>query len=148
MPTKSLLLPLVLLVAVAVQPEPADRSKKELKRLQGTWTMAALEIDGKDVPADKIDGTTLTIKEDRYTVKVKANSNECALRLDPNQKPAAIDMIFTKPGGATETYAGIYELKDGTLRIARGITAEHKRPDQFMTWPDTGYFVVTWRRRE
>lgn len=146
MMAKSLwLVPLTLLLAA--QPETKDAGKKELERLQGTWVMVGLEIDGKDVGANRIEGTTLTIKGDRYCTKVGKTEHECTIRLDPTKKPPAIDMIFAKPGAAPETCEGIYEVKDGTLRIARGLKADHKRPDQFMTWPGTNYFVVTWKRQ-
>ncbi len=91
------LVPMTLLLAA--QPDQ-DAGKKELKRLQGAWVMVGLEIDGKDVPANKIAQTTLTIKGDRYCTKVKKTEHECTIRLDPTKKPAAIDMIFTKPGSA------------------------------------------------
>ena len=134
-------------LVLAAGPQTPDAAKKELERLQGTWLMVGLEIDGKDVPADKIAETILTIKGDRYSTKVKKTEHECTIRLDPSKKPPAIDMIFTKPGSAPETCAGVYELKGDTLRIARGLTAAQKRPDQFMTWPGTSYFVVTWKRQ-
>ena len=94
------LVPVALLIAA--QPDGTDVAKKELARLQGTWLMVGLEIDGKDVPADKVEGTTLTIKGDRYSTKVKKTEHECTIRLDPAKKPPAIDMIFTKPGGAAD----------------------------------------------
>jgi uncharacterized protein (TIGR03067 family) len=137
----------LLALLVAAQPEAQEPGKKELERLQGTWVMAALEVDGKDVAANKIEDTTLTIKGDRYRVKVKEAEHECVIRLDPKKTPPAMDMIFTKPGSAPETIGGIYEIKDDTLRIARGLGADQKRPDQFMTWPGTNYFVVTWKRK-
>jgi uncharacterized protein (TIGR03067 family) len=135
------------LVLLTTQPGTDDTGKKELQRVQGAWVMVALEIDGKEVAADKIDTTTLTIKGNHYTTRVKKSEHECTIRLDPTKKPPQIDMIFTKPGSAPETCEGIYEIKDDTLRIARGLRADQKRPDQFMTWPDTGYFIVTWKRQ-
>ena len=45
---------------------PAEQAKQELERLQGEWVMAALEVDGKMVPEEKLRGTTLLIKADKY----------------------------------------------------------------------------------
>ena len=137
---------LVVLAGLLAQPQATDQAKKDLERLQGTWEMAALEVDGKDVGAAKIQDTTLTIKGDKYTVKVKKSVNGCTIRLDPSKKPHAIDMIFSEPGNADKVHKGIYMIEGDTLKICRGLNADQERPEQFATWPNTGYFVVTWKR--
>jgi hypothetical protein len=58
------------LMAVIVKGQD-DAAKKDLKLLQGTWIIAGLEVNGALVPANKLEGTVLTIKNDRYIVKVK-----------------------------------------------------------------------------
>jgi uncharacterized protein (TIGR03067 family) len=128
------------------QAEAPDAAKKELERLQGTWVMAALEVNGMDVGVQKVQGAGLTIKGDRYRVKTKGMDHECVLRLDPKKKPPAIDMIFTEPDGREKVCKGIYELDGDKLRICRGLGADQDRPNQLATWPGTNYFVVTWKR--
>src|SRR5438105_2114729 len=134
-----LLVPMAMLLA---QQDGPDQAKQDLKRLQGTWVMAALEVDGKDVGVEKVQGTTLTIKGDQYSVRVKDKVHSCVIRLDPKMDPPAIDMIFTEPGGGEKTHKGIYKIEGDTLRICRGLGAEQERPAQLATWPNTGYFVV------
>jgi uncharacterized protein (TIGR03067 family) len=124
-----------------------DPTAKDRQAMQGTWIMANLEVNGKDVPADKLTGTVLTVKRDVYSVKVKDRTTDCRLRLDPSKSPRAVDMIFTEPGGGEKVLQGIYQIDGDILKIARGLNANQQRPDQFATWPDTNYFVVTWRRR-
>jgi uncharacterized protein (TIGR03067 family) len=128
------------------QPEPSELAKKELKRLEGTWTMAALEVDGKDVGLDRIKDTILTVKGDKYQVKVRNETNGCVIRLDPKKDPPEIDMIFTEPGGGDKVHKGIYKLDGDTFKICRGLNADQERPQQFGTWPNTNYFMVTWKR--
>jgi uncharacterized protein (TIGR03067 family) len=137
---------LPVIAALLAQPNAAEQAKKDLERLQGTWTMAALEVDGKDVGAVKVQDTKLTIKGDQYTVKAKNNVNGCAIRLDPSKQPHAIEMIFSEPGSADKVHKGIYVIEGDTLKICRGLNADQERPEQFATWPNTGYFVVTWKR--
>jgi uncharacterized protein (TIGR03067 family) len=129
------------------QSDAQDAAKKDLERLQGTWVMAALEVDGKEVGVEKIQGATLTIKGDRYSVKAKDKVNGCVIRLDPKKDPPAIDMIFTQPGAGDKTHKGIYKIEGDTFRICRGLGAEQERPGQLATWPNTGYFVVTWKKQ-
>ena len=137
----------LLLLLLVSQDAGDDRIKQDLKRMQGTWTMAGLEVDGKDVPAAKLEGTVLTVKDDRYAVKVKDRVIECVLRLDPSKDPKAVDMVFAEPGGGEKVLKGIYQVENDTLKIARGLDAKQERPGQFATWPGTTYFVVTWKRQ-
>ena len=139
---------LLAVLASAVAAGPKD-AKKELDRLQGTWVMESLEIDGQVLPEDKIKGTTLVIKGDRYIVKVKDQSFETTFKLDPAKKPKAIDMYFaTSPAEAPKLAKGIYELDGDTLKLCRYQAPEKARPTQFGSWPDTGLFVVVWKRQK
>jgi uncharacterized protein (TIGR03067 family) len=124
-----------------------DAARKDLEALQGEWVMAALEIDGKQVPEEKIRGTTLTVKGDRYTVKVKDNSHEVTFKLDPSQKPKAIDMFLPNGTDAPKRSPGIYKIDGDTFQLCRAQAAEQERPRDFGTWPNTGVFLVTWKRK-
>src|SRR5206468_9548895 len=59
-----------------------------------SWVMAGLEVNGVEVPEKKLAGTTLVIKGDKYTVKVKDTSHETTIKIDPTTDPKAIDMLF------------------------------------------------------
>lgn len=128
--------------------QPANDAKKDLERMQGTWVMYALEINGKDVPADKTQNTFLTIKADVYMTKVKDKEVPgFRLKLDPSKTPKAVDMIQTQPDGSEKLSKGIYTFEKDTLKICRGLAPEQDRPNQFATWPNTNYFVVTWKKK-
>ena len=138
-----LAVPVVLLLAA----EPADEAKKELEKLQGEWVMAALEVDGKAVPEEKLQGTTLTIKGDKYTVSVKDSKHEVTIKLDPSQKLKHIDMLFPNGTDLPKVGKGIYKLDGDTFVLCRSQSTENDRPTEFGTWPNTGYFLVTWKRK-
>src|SRR5882724_4600882 len=101
---------LAAVVGIAAGPPQADEATKELGRLQGTWEMAGLEVNGEEVPAKKLKGTTLTIKGDKYIVKVKDNTHETTIKLDPTQKPKAIDMYFPDGVEVPKLSKGVYDL--------------------------------------
>src|SRR5262249_44163846 len=111
----SFALPALLLISA----NPADDAKKDLEKLQGEWIMAALEIDGKPVPDDKIQGTTLTIKGDKYVVSSKENKYEVAITLDPSKDPKAIDMAFPDGADAPKIGKGIYKIEGDTFILVR-----------------------------
>jgi len=127
---------------------PQDQAKKDLQRLQGTWIMVALEVDGKLVGEDKLKDTTLVIKGNKYITRVREREIETTFTLDPSKKPKAIDMVFADGDKKDKVIKGLYEIDGDTLRICRGLSPEGDRPAQFGTWPDTGIFVVTWKRQK
>lgn len=121
-------------------------AKKDLDQIQGTWTMEALEVEGKLVPAEKLRGTTLVIKGDQYTTVVKDKKHTVKIELDPAQKPKAIDMHFPDGPDLPKLSKGIYEIDGDTLRICRAQATGQERPRQFVTETNTGLFIVTWKR--
>jgi uncharacterized protein (TIGR03067 family) len=124
-----------------------DAAKKELEKLQGTWTMAALEVDGKPVPEEKLKSSALTIKGDKYIIKVKDDTHETIIKLEPTKKPKEIDMTFTEGANKDKVLKGIYELDGDMFKICRALLPDKDRPTEFGTWPDTGVFLVTWKRQ-
>jgi uncharacterized protein (TIGR03067 family) len=144
---KSLLFGCMLCLALA-QPANEEKAKKDLERMQGAWVLHALEVNGKDVPQPKLENTILVIKGDDYRTKVKDKEPPgFRLRLDPSKNPKAVDMIKSTPGSPDEVIKGIYTFENDTLKICRGLAASQERPNQFATWPDTNYFVVTWKKQ-
>jgi uncharacterized protein (TIGR03067 family) len=138
---------LILPIAFLIAAEPADEAKKDLEKLQGEWVMAALEVDGKPVPEEKLKGTVLTIKADKYSVAVKNTKHEVTIKLDPAKKPKEIDMEFPDGTNAPKIGKGIYKLDGDTFILVRAQATDNPRPTEFGTWPNTGCFMVTWKRK-
>jgi uncharacterized protein (TIGR03067 family) len=85
----------------------ADDPKEAAKKLEGTYELVEVLVDGK---ADKKDaGKPVEIKDGRIIPKVKEGRDDsAAFTLDPSQKPAHIDITPEK--GLTRL--GIYEVKE------------------------------------
>jgi uncharacterized protein (TIGR03067 family) len=146
MHTRLFLIAAALFVSVA-QAGDDDPAKKDLQRMQGMWTMHALEINGKS--ESKIQETLLNVAKDEYKTTVKGRQPPgFRLKLDPSKNPKWIDMIQKQPDGTEKVIKGIYTFENDTLKICRGLAPDQERPSQFATWPDTGYFVVTWKKQE
>jgi len=125
-----------------------DAAKKDLKLLQGTWVMAGLEVNGADVPANKLEGTVLTIKDDRYIIKIKDKViNEAIIELDPAKSPKELNMTPHEGSNKDKLHKAIYKIEGDTFKMARGLNPDQERPNQFATWPGTNYFVVTWKKQ-
>jgi len=125
----------------------ADEAKKDLDALQGEWVMVGLEVEGKPVPEEKIQGTTLTIKGDKYIVSVKDKKHEITITLDPTTSPKHIDMAFPNGTDAPNIGKGIYKIEGDKLIVCRVQSTDGARPTQFGTFDNTGLFQVTWQRK-
>src|SRR5215831_17670673 len=141
---------LLLLIACLI---PADDSKDkaikaDLDKLQGTYKMASLEVDGKAVPEDKLKTSTLTIKGDKYIIKVKDQTFETQMILDPEKKPKTIDMKFLDGVNKDKTALGIYKFDDDTFTMCRRLNPDQERPQDFGTWPNTNTFLVVWKKEK
>jgi uncharacterized protein (TIGR03067 family) len=122
--------------------------KADLDKLQGTYKMVSLEVDGKAVPEDKLKSGRLTIKGDKYVVKVDEQTYETQMILDPEQKPKAIDMKFLDGANKDKTALGIYKIDGDTFTMCRRLNPGQARPQDFGTWPDTSAFMVVWKKQQ
>jgi len=121
----------VVFLALAV-PLIADEKEDALKKLNGTYEVLSLVIEGK-ADTKKADKVTFVIKDGTLTVieADKKDRNENAkITLDPSKKPAQIDLTPDK--GKDETLLGIYEVKETdkgtelTIALGRDKTARPK----------------------
>lgn len=138
---------LAVVLCVAAAPPRIDPAKWELVRLQGTWVMEGLEVNGEQVPQKRLKGTTLTIRGDKYIVTVKGTSHETTIKFDPRKKPKAIDMYFPNGTDLPKLSKGVYEIDGDTFKVCRHQMPGEDRPSQLGSWPNTNLFVVTWKRK-
>ena len=140
-----------LLVAGFVLPTPAgekdDAVKKDMKLLEGTWSLQAFETNGKAIPAENLTKIKLTIKGDKYSVDFGEKTMELTIKIDPSKKPKAIDVIMTKDGEKAVTL-GIYEVGPDTFRLCRGMEAGKDRPTVFSTKEGSGTVMATYKREK
>jgi uncharacterized protein (TIGR03067 family) len=137
-------------VALGLTALPAQdaAAKKDLAALQGTWTLVAMEVEGKAVEADKLRGTTLTIKDNKYTLVSRQQQHEVEITLDAAAKPKAIDMKFLDGPNKDRVGKGVYTIEGNTLKICRHLDPQDPRPEGFATKDKIGRFVMVWEREK
>lgn len=89
-----------------------DAVKAEMHKLQGTWVRVSVDVNGKKTedgnrPAGE--AVTLTIQGDKFGGET--------FTLDPTKSPKHIDVLSVDDKGRAITLPGIYELKDGELKV-------------------------------
>lgn len=122
--------------------EPTDQDK-----LQGEWVLVGLEVREEFVPAEKLSGTTLVIKKDRYTTIVKKKEFPVAFTLDPKQDPKHIDMLIPNDSGTPQLSKGIYKIDGDKFIVCRGQAPGGDRPRNFVSSAANDHFVVTWEKK-
>jgi len=116
--------------------------KPDTAKLQGTWNISALEVDGQPMAA----GGQIVVKGDRFTSLGVGFTYEGKLLVDASKKPATLDMVFTKGPEKGNTNRGIFEFtgKD-SWRLCLQMTGKD-RPKKFATTPGRGLALETLER--
>jgi len=114
--------------------------EQDLDRLQGTWTVAALEMDGQTV--GPIGDARIVIEGSRFTSTGMGEEYAGTISLDSSASPARIDMKFDSGPENGNTNLGIYQLDGDSWKICLA-TRGTKRPTEFASPPDSGIAVET-----
>ena len=62
----------------------------DLDRLQGTWTITAMEMDGESLPSGNFTEARVVIEGSRFTSLGMGETYAGTLELDPSKKPVMI----------------------------------------------------------
>jgi uncharacterized protein (TIGR03067 family) len=138
------LLVVVMTLAMAAE-EPKNPSDLDKDKLQGTWTVQSIEVDGKPLDAAVIKDATIAFSGDLITVKFQDQTKLGKFRLDATKKPNEIDLL-SDPANVEkkEVDRGIYQLEGDALKLcmagvtksrsfgdAEEKTSENERPKAF-----------------
>ncbi|MBZ5557272.1 MAG: TIGR03067 domain-containing protein [Acidobacteriia bacterium] len=115
----------------------------DLDKLQGSWDVTSLEMDGRKMPA--VPGAKIVIKGGRFTSLGMGQTYEGKIEIDQKKTPRAIDLVFTAGPQTGTRNLGIYTFgRDRwTLCLA---TYGDTRPRTFATKPGTGVALETLER--
>ena len=125
-----------------------DGAKKELKAMQGTWKVVAVEHDGDSL--DRIAGGVMVIKENNFAIKTVGGTElKGDLVLNPAKTPKHFDYIHQKGPLKDKKWEGIYELKGDTLKICYAeADSEKERPTEFKTLKKSALLFIELKREK
>jgi uncharacterized protein (TIGR03067 family) len=117
-----------------------------MKDLLGSWTCVSATIDGRPLAETTAKELRLTLTADRY----KSERGEQVLfdstyTLDGSKSPAQIDMIGTEGDLKGKAALGILKLDGDSLTMCYVMPGK-ERPTAYESQPNSGVFLVTWKR--
>jgi len=124
----------------------AQPAAREDPALQGTWSLASVEVNGQPLPIDKLKDALLTIDGNEYVFEFKDIRLEMLAWVDEFQTPMTIDLEVMKGPDKGKIYHGIYHLENGEYTICRPMEPDKARPTEFATYPNSGLMMVVWKR--
>ena len=136
----------VVLLLAADDKDQGDAAKKDLKALEGTWKALKGEENGAAVKEGDIKKYELTIKGDKYTLRVNGEETEQGtLKLDPTKKPKAIDIKITKGDDEGKDQYGLYQVEGDRFTLCFA-PAGKDRPKQLKTEAGSDQSLIVFER--
>jgi len=120
----------------------AEAFMNEIEKLQGTWNIVSLEMDGQKYPPG---GSQIVIQGGQFTSLNMGAEYSGRMVVDPSASPKAFDLLFETGPESGNRSLGIYELDDDTWKICLGLTGK-KRPKKFVSAPGTGHALEILKR--
>jgi uncharacterized protein (TIGR03067 family) len=112
----------VLAVGLLLAADAKDDKKKELDKLQGTWTATTVEYNGEKVLGDSIKELKVVVEGDKLTVKGEDEEvkkyGKATLAIDPSTTPKILDISITSGDEKGTTFLAIYELDKDEWKLA------------------------------
>jgi len=122
-----------------------DAEKKDMKKLQGAYSLASGEFKGKALSAESIKGASIIIDKNSYNVKIGETTIIGTQKLSPGKSPKEIDAMGTE-GPNQGLTLGIYKLENGEFTVCFAAPGKD-RPKEFTSKSGTGEFMHIWKKK-
>jgi uncharacterized protein (TIGR03067 family) len=148
MRTATLLLFVIIGGTLAAQPARQRPTANDPPKLDGTWVIVSVEIEGTVLAMDKLKESRLTIQGTKYSFRLGDTRLEFTYRLDASRSPSPIDLIVATGPEKGKVYYGICRFQQDRYEICRSTVPGQVRPTEFVTRPGSGLMMVVWQRQK
>lgn len=119
--------------------------KEELAKLQGAWSIVALEVDGQTMTEGTFRGSQIVVSGNAFETISMGATYRGKLKVDPKKTPRMLDLLFEAGPEKGNRSLAIYELDGDSWRICLTVTGK-KRPTAFATAPGSGLALEILKR--
>jgi uncharacterized protein (TIGR03067 family) len=122
----------------------AATTEKELKKLQGTWSLVSYEMEGKRIKGED-NRHLFVVKGNRWSIHIDGQVVQAGTvqQIEVMAKHNAIDLLITGGSGIRTTAVSIYVVEGGSLRY---LNCGEPRATDFTTKRGDGRHFLTFRR--
>jgi uncharacterized protein (TIGR03067 family) len=124
-----------------------DAVKKDLKALQGTWTVVSMEMDGKFLPDESRRKIKLTIAGEAFTFDNGEGTHGGIYKVDPTKDPKELDIVITRGDEKGKVYLVSYKFEGGRMIQCMELSNE-RRPREFTGKAGSGCALEVWQRQQ
>jgi uncharacterized protein (TIGR03067 family) len=121
--------------------------RTDLEKLQGSWNVTALKVDGETLATPSLQGATIVVEANRFKSLGMGGLYEGTLKVDQTRRPRAVDMVFTAGHAAGTRHQGIYKIQAGRWTICMSTQGE-RRPTVFASSKGSGFALEVLTRTE
>ena len=118
---------------------------EELGKLQGTWSIIFLEVEGVTPAPNVYAGSTIVVEGNRFTTRAMGAVYAGTIELNAGVVPNQFQMKFTEGPEKGNTNNGIYELDGDRWRFCLNMKGG-PAPTEFATSPGSGRALETLNR--
>jgi len=118
---------------------------EELERLQGSWKVVTLEVEGREVPAGFFGGAKIVVDGEKFSTVGMGADYGGRITVDVVSEPKRFDVLFNEGPHAGMASLGIYELNGSKWKICLGFAGK-ERPKEFATTAGSGHALETLER--
>jgi uncharacterized protein (TIGR03067 family) len=119
--------------------------KTDLDRLQGSWRVTSLIVDGAALSAGMIGEARVVIKGDQFQSLGMGSTYVGLMRIDVSRRPKSFSIKFTKGPEKGNVNHGIYELRGDRWKLCIA-TKGGPAPPSFESTPGTGFAIEILQR--
>jgi len=130
---------------IAADDPKAAAIKKDLEQLKGSWIATSYVKDMKPASEADLKMMKLVVAGDQVTFTKGKDTRKTTYKLDPTQKPKAVDIVMIDGPDKDKTLQGIYEITGDEFKICLAIL-DKPRPKEFAGKPET--ILETWKREK
>ena len=97
---------------------PDNKTEKSDKdKIQGTWVVELMEVNGQKIPNDKAGDTKMVFSGDKVTLKGgPGKEKDAPFKLDSSKTPKTLEI--SPPAGETKAMKAIYKFEGEKLKLA------------------------------
>jgi uncharacterized protein (TIGR03067 family) len=136
--------------AIPVPQAPSSKKVQatDQEKLRGTWKLTYAEVKGQPLPPNQIANLKLVFEGDKHFLYNRKNVEAVGgHRLDPAQKPKAIDITEVEGPNKGKSSRGIYLLEDDLFIVCYN-NPDMERPKVFTSKAESTIYLFIYKRAD